>query len=339
MIQGKTPEIVLTRSVFKNITAKRKDVAHVHVGADASGIVAGNHHIVFKTSGVVDYTDYDRHLYTFYKVYNSLLAEKAIPIAMELNILLPMEAKEKDIKAAVKEYDNLCRIHGMEITGGNTQVTDTVNTIVTTVTMVGEAVEDRRECADRIKNAKALNDDHSEDQISVIMTKAMGIEGTAVIARNHESMLRERFNGRFVDECLCFKEHISIEKEARVVMSIPDTVMHDVSSTGVYGAIWELAVYFGMGASVDLKSIPVWQETIEVTELFDINPYKMTSSGSVLVATRTPELVLDRLEDERIPSCIIGHLVRGNDKILINNDEIRYLEPPRGDDIYLQNNK
>ena len=196
MIKGKAPELVLSRSVIKNITSKRKDTAHARVGADASAVKTNGRIVIYKTSGVVDYIDNDIEYYTFYKVYNSMLAEKAIPVAMELNILLPLDAKEKDIKSIVGEYDALCKNHNMEITGGNTQVTDAVNRIVTTVTMIGFADEEKKVCADRMKQ-EACVDENGETDICIIMTKAIGIEGTAVIAHSHLQLLRDRFNGRF----------------------------------------------------------------------------------------------------------------------------------------------
>ena len=40
----------------------------------------------------------------------------------------------------------------------------------------------------------------------------------------------------------------------------------------------------GVGLEIDLKKIPIRQETIEICEFFDLNPYKLLSGGSLLLA-------------------------------------------------------
>ena len=56
--------------------------------------------------------------------------------------------------------------------------------------------------------------------------------------------------------------------------------MHDVTEGGIYGALWELAEASGVGLEIDLKAIPIRQETVEVCEQFHLNPYQLISSGS-----------------------------------------------------------
>lgn len=40
----------------------------------------------------------------------------------------------------------------------------------------------------------------------------------------------------------------------------------------------------GIGLEVDLKSIPIRQETVELCEAFRLNPYLLISSGCMLMA-------------------------------------------------------
>lgn len=327
--QGKIAEVVLKRSIFKNINAKNERVVSGAIIAGDCGILEGvSGRIAVATSGVVDYARKDVEYYTFYKAFNNLLAKGYRPITLSMNVVMPEEAKEKQVKELVKRYDNLCKLHKMEISNGHTQYSRKVNEIITSVTMVGEKIQGN---CDIMKD----NVNVESNQLQIVMTKAIGIEGTAIISADREDILRERFHGTFCDECIRFKEYVSIEKEALVAEANGAVYMHDVSGTGVYGAIWETASAFGCGAEIELRKIPVWQETIEVTELFDINPYKMASQGSLLIVVEDGDKMVAALEQEGIPAAVIGRLIEGNDKILVNQDETRYLEPPRGDDIYL----
>lgn len=110
--------------------------------------------------------------------------------------------------------------------------------------------------------------------------------------------------------------------------------MHDVRNGGIFGALWEVSRKIGVGLCVDLKKIPVKQETIEVCEFFDLNPYQLLSGGALLMVAADGRGLVKALEEENIPACIIGSTNGTNDKIVVNQDETRYLEPPAPDEIY-----
>ena len=75
------------------------------------------------------------------------------------------------------------------------------------------------------------------------------------------------------------------------------------------------------------------QETIEFANHYDIDPYRMRSAGSLLAVTRDAESLIGKLEDNGIPAVRIGELTGDHDKILRNDEEIRYLDLPQPDEL------
>ena len=112
------------------------------------------------------------------------------------------------------------------------------------------------------------------------------------------------------------------------------SAMHDVTEGGIFGALWEMAEASGVGLEIDLKKIPVRQETIEVCEFFGVNPYLLISSGSMLMAAEDGNHLVRELEKAGIKATIIGKATTGNDRVLLNEDERRFLEPPKTDELY-----
>ena len=110
--------------------------------------------------------------------------------------------------------------------------------------------------------------------------------------------------------------------------------MHDVRNGGVFGALWELSRKIGVGLNIDLKKIPVRQETIEICEFYDLNPYEFLSGGALLMVTENGDALVEALEQEGISAAVIGMTTGGNDKIIRNQDETRYLEPTVPDEIW-----
>ena len=67
--------------------------------------------------------------------------------------------------------------------------------------------------------------------------------------------------------------YISVQSEAAVAVTSGVSAMHDVTEGGIFGALWEMAEASGVGLEIDLKKIPIRQETVEVCEFFGVNPY------------------------------------------------------------------
>lgn len=89
----------------------------------------------------------------------------------------------------------------------------------------------------------------------------------------------------------------------------------------------------GVGLSIDLKKIPVKQETIEICEFFDLNPYELLSGGSLLIAASDGEELVEGLKETGVSAAVIGKTTGSNDKIIRNKEEVRFLEPTKPDEI------
>ena len=161
--------------------------------------------------------------------------------------------------------------------------------------------------------------------MDILVTKWIGIEGTSIIAKEKETELKTKFSVPFVEKAKALDAYISVQSEAAVAVKSGVSAMHDVTEGGIFGALWEMAEASGVGLEIDLKKIPVRQETIEVCEFFGINPYQLISSGCMLMR---------ELEKAGIPATIIGKATAGNDRVLLNEEERRFLEPPKADELY-----
>lgn len=71
--------------------------------------------------------------------------------------------------------------------------------------------------------------------------------------------------------------------EAASAIGAGVAAIHDASQGGIFGALWDMAEASGIGLDIDLKKLPIRQDTIEISEFFDINPYKLLSGGSLII--------------------------------------------------------
>ena len=137
-----------------------------------------------------------------------------------------------------------------------------------------------------------------------------------------------------MDDCLKISEFTDIKKITDIAKEQDILYMHHVSDGGVFAAVWEMVSAVNLGIEIDIKKIPVWQETIEIAEVFDYNPYMIDGTGAVLIAVKDGTALVEKLESAGIYADVIGHITSGRDRVVMNGDERRFLEPPRGDEIY-----
>lgn len=182
-----------------------------------------------------------------------------------------------------------------------------------------------------------MNKNISSDVIigcEIVMTKWAGLEGTAIIASSKEQELLTKYTSSFVNSSKGLMDYISVETEVQIAKEFGSDLVYKIKEGGVFGALWELGVALKLGLEIDLQKIKLKQETVEICEFFDLNPYMLISSGSTLIITERGNRLVEKLNDAGIVAVVIGYITRGNKRIIKNGKERRYLEPTRKDELY-----
>lgn len=321
---GKLPESVLKRSVFKQLHTKREEVLlGAGVGEDCAAMKLDSDEIFVISTDPITGTAKDIGDLAVQITVNDLASAGAEPIGVMLTMLLPEDATEEELKHVMAQVESACEKNRIQVMGGHTEVTRVVSQIVLSVTGVGKAKEDRL-----ISTADVLPD------MDILVTKWVGIEGTAILAKEKEQELSARYTKPFLEAAKGLDRYLSVLPEAATAVKSGVAAMHDVTEGGIFGALWEMAEASGVGLEIDLKKIPLKQETVEICEYFGISPYELISSGSMLMAAKDGDRLVMELQKEGIPAVIIGKATAGRDRILRNEDECRYLEPPKTDELY-----
>lgn len=85
-----------------------------------------------------------------------------------------------------------------------------------------------------------------------------------------------------------------------------------------------------VGCEVDLNSICIRQEVIEISELYDENPYEAPSEGAWLILwdEEQEDNLPEHLRDIIKKANTIGRITNKNDRILTGAESVRFLTPP-----------
>lgn len=338
MKTGKISESILKRSVLKYCKTKREEVVKGAApgvdcafftypdrqGRGTGGQVPDCQDKVFcAATQTVSIPVIRAGCYAVYAAVNAVAAGGGIPFAMQMALTLPEGTEESELKRIMQLTEEAAGICKVQIAGGHTEVTGAVKYPVISVTAFGY----RLETAERVSRGLPAAGQ------AVVMTKWMGLEGTAVLAQEREAELLERYPFSITTAAKGFEKYLPVLPEAATALKSGATAMHDMRNGGVFGGLYELAGRLGVGLSIDLKKIPVKQETIEICEFFDLNPYGLLSGGSLLIVAEDGDGMVKALQEAGIPAAVIGITTDNNDKVLHNGEEIRFLEPARPDEI------
>ena len=321
---GKLKESVLKRSVIKQLHVKRPEVGSgPSIGEDCATLQVGPDEEIVMSTDPITGTASDIGELAVTVSINDLASAGAEPIGILLTILLTPRMREAKLNAIMEQVDNACKRYNVQVMGGHTEVTEVVNQPLISVTAVG-----------KVKKGQMVSTGGAKPGMDLVVTKWIGLEGTSIIAKDHEEDLLTRLPKNLVDTAKGFDKYLSVLPESRVAVEHGVAAMHDITEGGIFGALWEMGEASGVGIDVDLKAIPVKQETIEVCEFFGINPYELISSGAMLIATNDGNGLVRKLAEAGVASAIIGKSNSSNDKRVLSGDEVRFLEPPKADALY-----
>ena len=321
---GKLPEPVLIRSVLKQVKHRRPEVlVGPSVGQDCAALQVGPEEVLVMSTDPITGTVKDLGSHCIHITANDLAASGAEPLGVMLTILLPDTMEEPQLRRLMQEAEKTCEELNIEVLGGHTEITNVVRQPLISVTGVG-----------KIPRRQLTTLRHIEPGQDVVVTKWIGLEATAILAKECEEELSARFPAGLVDVAKGFGKYLSVVKDARIAVDCGVTAMHDITEGGVFGALWEMASGAGVGLEVDMKKIPIRQETVEICEYFGLNPYQIMSSGSMMIVTDQGHELVRRLEAEGIHGTVIGRTTGRNDRILRNGEDVRYLDKPQPDELY-----
>jgi len=275
----------------------------------------------------------DTPVIAWVKANNNYACSMSKPVGARVIITLPEDTKESYVKACMRDLQLLAERDGIQIVGGQTQVVEGVSNPLFTVNLFGHTDGWHSE-------KKAICDGSS-----IIMCGYSGMLGTDILIQKNDEQIKERFGNYFSGGFFFGADICSVSTTAQVVRELCKgqqgqdglsvTYMHDVSCGGVYAALWQLGKYLDCGFVVNNDSIAIKQETIEICEALDKNPYLIDGTGALLIVSNDAEVILQALQERGIVARLIGRINKNGERcVAFGEDEMRTLAASVGDEIY-----
>lgn len=253
---------------------------------------------------------------------NDIFSAGAEPMGILLTVLLPEGSNEADLEEIMEGALRGAKELGIEILGGHTEVTDAVCKPIVSAAVIGKS-----------RNRNIIQTGGAQVGQDVIMTKWAGLEGTAIIAKEHEEALAQRLPFHVIEAAQGMKEFLSVGKESLIAAKHGATAMHDATEGGILGAVWEVAECSQTGVELWQDKIPVTEETKLICKEAQIDPLRLISSGTMIITTKNGNELVDKLTKNGISAAVIGRITE-KERILVSGNDKKLLEEPRSDALY-----
>ena len=188
---------------------------------------------------------------------------------------------------------------------------------------------------EKVKAGPKTTGEKTKEQY-LVMISYPGKEGSILLRDACSGLLEEKYPRHFLDTEELY-DSLYNKELAEAILSDGGQVfsyLNTIGDGGIFGALWSLAEQTHLGMRVELDKIRLDSLTIEICETLDISPYELLGGGALLGITAEPEAAVAVCAGAEAEAFVIGVLEKGNDRLIVNGDEKRYLEPFRHDSLY-----
>jgi hydrogenase maturation factor len=273
---GKLPGELLARLIAGQTIADPAVVVGPGIGRDAAAMEIGDSVLVAKTDPIT-FASESAAQYLVDVNANDLACLGATPRWLLVTALLPGgRTTPAMVESLFAELQSACFRRGISLVGGHTEVTAGLDRVILVGQLLGVAPTERL-----VKPGGAKPGDR------LLLTKALAIEGTALLARERPSELSRELGREVVERAsaLLLAPGISVVADAKVILAAGGvTALHDPTEGGFATGVRELAQASGCGAIVNETLIPILPETKAIAGYYTIDPLGMLASGSLLAS-------------------------------------------------------
>lgn len=327
---GNVSQTVLKRSVLKPLCGKEKiDAALFQPSVEemCAGVRTEEGEQVITAQSMKYGDEKELGVFALAEAVNHIASRGAETVGVTVLVTLPPYAYESRLKSMSEHIRSACRAHDIAVLGAKAQVSPAVNTALVTVTAYG-----------KVKEEALRSSAMAEPGMDLVLTKWVAMEGMLRIYKQKEEELGTRFVPAFLHQIEKYDRELFAEKELKTAKEFGAAAMQQITDGGILAAIWELAEASGVGIEAELKKMSILQETIELCEFYHLNPYQMTSTGSVLIAVRGGEKLVQMLKREGVMAAVIGRTTSERERVLVDGEGKHYLNRPAQDELLKMEN-
>lgn len=253
---------------------------------------------------------------------NDLAVHGAKPETLSVQILLAPSNEETELRSLTKKLEEVCVLAKVQLACVTVQVNPAVVRPVVFATAYGQ-----------VEKRGIMGSQGAAPGQDIVLCGYAGLEGMLHILDEHYTELCTRFPPAFMNQAQSMRSSLLALQAIYGARKVGVTAMMQVGSGGIFGGLWELAEASHIGMEVELGKMSIRQETIEICEHYQLNPYQITSAGAILMTTYDGDELVRALKEAGARASRLGISTDKKDRVILGGQEVRYLEKPAQDEL------
>jgi len=242
---------------------------------------------------------------SLYEVASDVATSGQPPRFVMLDLNLPPDMSDQVLLRYWRAINKTCLQLGVSILGGHTGRFEGCDySIIGGATMWTTCRKD-----------EFLTSSMASDGDDLIFTRNAAHGATSVLTRAFPKTVRKHLGSSLFEKAWKYLQEANTVNDSlsAVKVGIHErgvTAIHDVTEGGSLAGIVEMAEASDLGGVIDLESIPVSEETLEICKLFKLDPLTSMGEGSLLIASRPNRTrrVVETLQSIGTKATVIGQL-------------------------------
>ena len=161
------------------------------------------------------------------RAVNSLICSGARPLGITLALTLPENVDEQAFRRMMQAIDQACIQENIEVLGGHTQISSGVSWVIAGITALGVLTGSMPQ--------KPLA---GQD---IVMTKWAGMSGTWLLEQKYHDAFVKKIQPGYCRGDFKMSRGFSVSMEAKLPQNHNACAIFDLSESGVFGGLWEVA--------------------------------------------------------------------------------------------------
>jgi hydrogenase maturation factor len=289
-------------------------------GEDAAVVQIGEYYLIAKTDPITFATD-EIGWYAVNVNANDIAVMGGTPAWFMATLLLPVgTADQPMVETIFEQITAACESLNVSLIGGHTEITYGIDRPILSGVVLGLATKEQL-----ILTGGAQPGD------TLIVTKGVPIEATAIIARERKAALVSQFSVEFLDQCAAYLHDpgISVVRDAQIAIQAGRVhAMHDPTEGGLATGLWEMADASEVRLNVS-PEVAVLEQGRSLCEAVGLDPLGAIASGALLMSVPQEHAasIMQALREAEIPSYIIGEVQEGPSDVIASGERLH--RPPR----------
>ena len=163
----------------------------------------------------------------------------------------------------------------------------------------------------------------------IILSGSVGKAGMVKLFNNHKEELELVYPVIFLEKMGHRMAGRLPLVEVEIARFYKSTAMIPLGEGGLLAGLWNLGDRDKAGIKIYADRLKYEQETIELCNHFNLNPLEISSDGAYLLVTDSGEELTYALRKAGIEAVCIGEVTKDKKRVIVFEDEERFIETPK----------